>query len=159
MLARSIVPIAGILALQAGILCHTASAATATGSLSVSVTVEAGCLVAPAQNAPSGTEISNSAVAVNCTLPVPYQVTLHSDTEADLARLSLAQPALADSAGLAYLADRDHSAADRLLEPATGSEPSPLRAAFFSARGEALQAGCCNAANAGAEMITVTVVY
>ena len=83
MLARSFVPMFGTLALGASLLCNAAIAATGSASLTVTVTVEAGCQVSPVFSA---TEIAalrsttwQNPVSMSCSLPVPYQVAVHSE--------------------------------------------------------------------------------
>ncbi len=83
MLARSLVPIFGTLALEASLLCNVAFAGTRSASLVVTVTVEAACQVSPVLSADeiaaSTSTTWKSPVSVSCSLPVPYQVTVHSE--------------------------------------------------------------------------------
>jgi len=82
MLARSLFPIFGTLALEACLLCNPALAATRSASLVVTVTVEAACQVSPvlsaAEIAASRSTSWKNPVSVSCSLPVAYQVTVNS---------------------------------------------------------------------------------
>ncbi len=152
MLARPVVPIVASVALQAGLMCNSGFAATLTTSLSVSVTVEAGCQVSPpasvTESAAPAPQRWNSPISVNCSFPVPYQITVTGSPRPDLSRLASTIPGLADLRDFAHAGDRDllqpHG---RSIEPASDSEYSLLRPVSRT----------CTAAAPGT--IIVTIIY
>jgi uncharacterized cupredoxin-like copper-binding protein len=137
MLARSVLSIAGIVALEAGLMSPAGFAATHSAALSVRAIVEARCQVAPvlsaAEIAASPSSDGKNPVSVNCSFPVPYQVIVHSDREA--------------------LTQRGQS-----LPHVTASESGQLRPASLN-----LSAGFIEAANSSADAnpgtVTVTIIY
>ncbi|HTW78645.1 MAG TPA: hypothetical protein VME23_03770 [Terracidiphilus sp.] len=162
--SRSVVSIVGIVALQGGLVCGTGFAATRTASFSVSVTVEAGCQISPAgsatEGAASGSKWGNSPVSVNCSLPVPYQVTVDSIPQATLARPGATIPGLAGLPRYAHADDRDllppH---DPSITPLEHSDYDQVRPASFGLTAALPEAALCSADDAAPGTITVTIVY
>jgi len=161
MLARSVVPIVTILALQAGLVCKTGSAATLTSSLSVSVMVEVGCQVSPAgSGAESAAMKWNSPVSVNCSLPTPYQVTVSSNPATDPAGLRLANTGLTDLHGFRQVDGRDLLHPNgRSIRPAGDSEYGLVRPVAVGLQAGLTEAARCNAEGADAGTVTVTITY
>ena len=115
MLARSLVPIIGTLALEASLLCNAAFAATHSASLVVTVTVEAGCQVSPVLAASEIAAFKSttwkSPVSVSCSLPVPYQVTVHREHVSSATQVRPLNLAQESESGLIQPVSLDSSAA------------------------------------------------
>ena len=161
MLARSVVPIVTILALQAGLVCKTGSAATLTSSLSVSVMVEVGCQVSPAgSGAESAAMKWNSPVSVNCSLPTPYQITVDTGSATDPAGLRLTATDLTELRGLTQVDGRNLLHPNgRSIRPPEDSEYGLVRPAALGLQAGLTEAARCDAESADAGTVTVTITY
>lgn len=161
MFARSVVPIVAIVALQAGLVCRTGSAATLTSSLSVSVVVEVGCQVSPAgSGAESAATKWNSPVSVNCSLPTPYQVTVNGSSAADLTGLRSTTPSVTDLRGFARGDGRDLLHPNgRSIRPADDSEYGLVRPVGLGLQAGLTEAARCETEGADAGTVTVTITY
>ena len=163
MFARSVVPMVGIFALQAGLVCNTGFAATGVASLSVSATVEVGCQVSPdgsAASVESETKRSSSLVSVSCSLPVPYLVTMNRSSQAELAAPDTTALGLSNLSGVRRVSDggllRAH---DWPLGSAGESEYDPIRQVFLGLPPGLAEAAQGTAENPDPGIITVAIVY
>ncbi|MGA3129618.1 MAG: hypothetical protein ABSD59_02385 [Terracidiphilus sp.] len=164
MLARSVVPIVAIVALQAGLVCNTGYAATGTASISVSVIVEAGCQVSPAgavaDSGQSGPKELNSPISVNCSLSVPYQVTVNSNPATDLAKPGSTIPGLADLRGFARAGDRNFLLPRApSIKVTENSEYGLLRPVSLGSPAGIIEAARCSTEDANPGTMTVAIVY
>lgn len=164
MLPKLVVPILGIVVLQAGLMCSTGFAATNSASLTVSVIVQAGCQVSPngsvAESTVSGPGTWNSPVSVNCSLPVPYQVTVHSNRGSDLAGLSSTISTLADHSESAPEGDNNLlQQHDRVIRPLRASENGLVRPISLNSPIELINIAHCSADDTNPDTVTVTIIY
>lgn len=162
MLARSVVLIVASISLQAGPMCNLGFAATGTASLSVSVTVEAGCQVSQkssvAEAAAYGHQRWNSPVSVNCSLPVPYQVVFDRTPTNDLGGRGSSMWNLTGRPGNVQGYDRDLLEREgMLIGPMEKSESAELVTPGLPAGPP--DAAHCAAEVADSRIITVTVIY
>lgn len=151
MRARSVVPVVGMVVMQAWLTCGMGFAASLTASIAVSVTVEAGCQVSPAgyaaEIAASGRKMWDAPVSVNCSLPTPYLVTVHNSSQADPAGLGSSLSGLGRLSGFGHSGIRD-------LDELRKNDPDygPVLRVSSS-----LPAGLAESSDSGT--VTVTVTY
>jgi hypothetical protein len=113
-----------------------------------------------ADSAASGLKGVSSPVSVNCTLPVPYQVTVNSNLAPDLARLGSTILTLADPRGFAHADARDLlQSHGQSIRAAQNSEYSLLQPVSLGSPTALMNAARCSAENADPGTMTVTVVY
>jgi spore coat protein U-like protein len=164
MFPKSVLPILGIVSLQAGQMCSPGFAATHTTSVSVSATVVAGCQVSPvpfaAKGAVSDSRGWGAPISMSCSLPVPYQISVTNGARTNLAPLGSAGSNLA---GPSPYARTYHLG---LSEPEIRSNDSTeesnhgfVRVSSTGLLADSIGAGHGTAEDANSETITVTITY
>jgi len=155
-LLGALLPILIIAIFQSGPACHKAFATTSTASISVSVIVQAGCQVSPAPST-SGPNGGRAPISMNCTLPVPYQVSVESLPQTNSATLGSTGLALATLSG----PDRPllSKPLDWPIESATS--PAYARTALITSGFPAvpIEAAPSNVDGADSKTLTVTITY
>jgi hypothetical protein len=113
-----------------------------------------------ADSAASGLKGVSSPVSVNCTLPVPYQVTVNSNLAPDLARLGSTILTLADPRGFAHADARDLlQSHGQSIRAAQNSEVGLLRPVSLGSPAGLIESARCSAEDANPDTINVTIVY
>lgn len=169
MFPKSVLPILGIVSLQAGLMCSSGFAATRAASVSVSATVVAGCQVSRAPFAAKGNVPESKGwalpISMSCSLPLPYQIAVTNSARTGLSPLPGPLPAQLAStrlniAGPSSYADTHNPG---LLQPRNRPDDSTeesnhglvsLLSTSFPA-----DSGRRSAEDAYSETITVTITY
>jgi hypothetical protein len=134
-----------------GLLSTPAFAATRVTSIVVSATVVAGCQVAPSVSE------ANNLVAMNCTLPVPYQLAVNDNSPLQ----SVSRPSVSSVAGLPAYATRGSESlpSDQATQIASDSDNGLAALASLAESQDAIQSANGSANGTDAGTVRVTIAY
>jgi spore coat protein U-like protein len=156
---KSVLRILGIATLQTGMMCSPGLAATRTTSLSITATVVAGCRVSSvlfaAQSAVSESKGRETIISMNCSLPVPYQISVITSARTDPTALGLTRSDFAGPSSYALTNNLRNRPDDSIEEPNNGL----ARLLFVGLPVDSINVRHCTAEDTHSETITVIITY
>jgi hypothetical protein len=164
MFLKSVLRVLGTAALQTGLMCCPGLAATHTTSLSVSATVVARCQVSPilnaAKSAVSKSKGWETPISMNCSLPVPYQISVTDSSRTDSASFDSIRSDVTGPSSHAYNPNPGFFQPRRWPDD-SAEEPNHGLVRPFSAGlpADSIKAEHRTGEGSHQETITVTVIY